>query len=88
MLLVLFPVALIPCPFHIRVYTESVRLIIHPCTIVDVPVCVIEFAIAAGLIILPVALVARRVDPDHGAPAMAQSTFPLSCVHSTRAVRV
>ena len=47
-----------------------------------------ELALATGLVVLPVALVARRIDPDHIAATMAQSAFPLACVHGTSAVSV
>lgn len=47
-----------------------------------------EGALSAGLVVLPLALVARLIGPDHGALAVAQTTLPLAVVNCTCTVIV
>ena len=88
MLLVLLPVALVPGALDIRIDAESIGLIIHPATLIDITISMKEFTLAARLVVLPIALILGRVGPEHIAAAVSQTALPLACIHSTSHVSV
>ena len=58
MLLVFLPVSFITRTFDVGVNSEAVRFVVHPSAVVDVTISMEKLAVSAGLVILPVALVA------------------------------
>jgi hypothetical protein len=88
MLLVLLPISLVAGPLNIGVDSVPIRFVVHPAAVVDVPIGVEELTSSACLVILPVALVAGRVHPDHRAFAVAESALPLACVDSSSSIGV
>lgn len=80
MLLIVFPLALVPCSFHILVYALAISFIIHPCSFIGVFVGMIKRTLAVRLIILPHAFIPGSIRPLHGAFSVAQATEPLALV--------
>ena len=64
-LLIFLPVAFVSGPLDIGVDSEAVGLVVHPSPVIDVAIGMEELAVAASLIVLPVAFESRRVHPQH-----------------------
>jgi hypothetical protein len=88
MLLIVFPLALVPCSFHILVYALAIRFIIHPSSFIGVFVGMKKRTLAVRLIILPHAFIPGSIRPLHCAFSVAQATEPLALIGGSSFVGV
>lgn len=77
-LLVVLPLPDVGCTVCVGVGPFSIAFVIQPLTLINVAISVIESALAACVVKIPLAIILGTVGPLHNTVTVSQTPFPLA----------
>jgi hypothetical protein len=78
MLKIVFPLTFILSSIYMNVDTVSIRLIVDPVSLINIPIDVDELALSVSSVVFPVSFVTSPVWPDLFAEPISEATDPLA----------